>query len=83
MPIQFWVQAARQGLTIKEIPVRLIYNDPNRYFGGSLDDPDARLLYYYDVLVHALAEQIDWPVRAEVARSRESGVMSRSATADL
>jgi glycosyltransferase involved in cell wall biosynthesis len=66
MPIQFWVQVARQGLRVKEIPVRLIYNDPNRYFGGSLDDPDARLLYYYDVLVHALAEQIDWPVRAEI-----------------
>jgi dolichol-phosphate mannosyltransferase len=65
MPIQFWVQAARCGLRIKETPVRLIYNDPNRYFGGSLDDPDARLLYYYDVLVHALSEQIDWPVRAE------------------
>lgn len=66
MPIQFWVQAARRGLRIREIPVRLIYNDPNRYFGGSLDDPDARLLYYYDVLVHALSEQIDRPVRAEI-----------------
>ena len=66
MPIQFWVQVARQGLRVREIPVRLIYNDPNRYFGGSLDDPDARLLYYYDVLVHALAEQIDWPARDEV-----------------
>ncbi|MGQ9651752.1 MAG: glycosyltransferase family 2 protein [Phycisphaerae bacterium] len=65
MPIQFWVQAARCGLRIKEIPVRLIYNNPNRYFGGLLDDPDARLLYYYDVLVHALSEQIDWPARAE------------------
>ncbi len=72
MPIQFWVQAARQGLRIKEIPVRLIYNDPNRYFGGLLDDPDARLLYYYDVLVYALAEQIDWPARAAVGRSSES-----------
>lgn len=56
MPLQLWVQAARQGLRIREIPVRLIYNDPNRYFGGELDDPDARLLHYYDVLVHALGE---------------------------
>jgi glycosyltransferase involved in cell wall biosynthesis len=71
MPIQFWVQAARQGLRIREVPVRLIYNDPNRYFGGSLDDPDARLLYYYDVLVHALSEQVEWPQRAEVYRGEQ------------
>ena len=63
MPLQFWVQAARRGLRIRELPVRLIYNDPNRYFGGSLDNPDTRLLYYYDVLVHELANQIDWPSR--------------------
>src|SRR5262249_47721051 len=61
MPRQLWVQAARQGLRIREIPVRLIYNDPNRHFGGSLDDPDARMQYYYDVLVHELARQVEWP----------------------
>jgi dolichol-phosphate mannosyltransferase len=54
MPIQLWVQAARQGLRIRELPVRLIYKDPNRFFGGSLDDADVRLLYYYDVLIHEL-----------------------------
>lgn len=52
MPLQFWVQAARAGLRIREIPIPLIYNDPTRCFGGSIDNPDARLLYYYDVLVH-------------------------------
>ncbi|HSW46460.1 MAG TPA: glycosyltransferase family 2 protein [Phycisphaerae bacterium] len=55
MPLQFWVQTARLGLRIREIPVRLIYNDPSRHFGGSLDDPDKRLLYYYQVLVHEMA----------------------------
>ncbi|GMU21433.1 MAG: hypothetical protein AMXMBFR13_15260 [Phycisphaerae bacterium] len=55
MPMQFWVQAVRVGLRIKEIPVRLVYTDANRTFGGSLDDPDARLLYYYDVLIHELS----------------------------
>ena len=55
MPLQLWVQAARLGLRIAELPVRLIYNDPNRHFGGDLDEPDTRLLYYYDVLVHELA----------------------------
>ncbi len=55
MPLQLWVQAARLGLRIREIPVRLIYNDPSRHFGGMLDDPDERLLYYYDVLIHESA----------------------------
>lgn len=64
MPLQLWVQAARLGLRIREIPVHLIYNDPNRHFGGSLDDPDARLLYYYDVLVHELVRQVEWPQRS-------------------
>jgi len=61
MPLQLWVQAARCGLRIKEIPVCLIYKDPNRHFGGGLDDPAARLLYYYDVLVHALGKQVRPP----------------------
>lgn len=49
MPLQLWVQAARAGLRIQELPVRLIYNDPNRHFGGLLDDPDVRLAHYLDV----------------------------------
>lgn len=70
MPLQFWVQAWREGLRIRELPVRLIYNNPNRYFGGSLDDADARLLYYYDVLVHELCcseSRAGNPVDAEAA----------------
>lgn len=77
MPIQFWVQAARHGLRIEEIPVRLIYNDPNRYFGGSLDDPDARLLYYYDVLVHSLAEQMERPARTDGGQADIAGAALR------
>jgi len=49
MPMQFWVQAARAGLRIRELPVRLIYNDPTRHFGGFLDDPAARLRHYLEV----------------------------------
>jgi dolichol-phosphate mannosyltransferase len=45
-PMQFWVQAVAHGLTIREIPVRLIYNDPNRSFGGPLNDPQIRLQVY-------------------------------------
>jgi glycosyltransferase involved in cell wall biosynthesis len=66
MPLQLWVQAARLGLRIRELPVALIYNNPDRQFGGSLDSPDARLLYYYDVLVHELAAQTHWPERSGI-----------------
>jgi dolichol-phosphate mannosyltransferase len=45
-PMQFWVQAAANGLTIEELPVRLIYNDPSRTFGGPLNDAEARLEAY-------------------------------------
>lgn len=45
-PMQFWVQAVAAGLRIGEIPVRLIYNDPTRSFGGPLDDAENRLAVY-------------------------------------
>jgi dolichol-phosphate mannosyltransferase len=49
-PLQLWPRAAAAGLRITEIPVRLIYNDPNRHFGGMLDDADIRLRHYLAVL---------------------------------
>lgn len=49
-PMQFWVQAAANRLRITEIPVRLIYNDPTRTFGGPLDKDDVRLAHYRAVL---------------------------------
>ena len=55
MPLQLWVQAVRARLRIVELPVRLIYNDPTRHFGGHLDDPRARLRYYLDTLNMELA----------------------------
>ncbi len=45
-PMQFWVQAAARGLRIEELEVRLIYGDPNRSFGGPLNDPVTRLQHY-------------------------------------
>lgn len=53
-PIQFWVQAAVAKLRISEIPIRLIYNDLDRKFGGELDDPVIRLDYYRAVLCNEL-----------------------------
>jgi glycosyltransferase involved in cell wall biosynthesis len=49
-PMQLWPQAANAKLRITEIPVRLIYNDPTRHFGGMLDDAQLRLQHYLDVL---------------------------------
>lgn len=55
MPMQLWVQAARAGLRVKELAVRLIYLDPTRHFGGILDDPAARFAHYVEVLEAELA----------------------------
>lgn len=49
-PMQFWVQAVAANLRIKEVPVKLIYNDLNRTFGGPLNDPEIRLAHYRRVL---------------------------------
>lgn len=56
-PMQLWPRAVAAGLRITEIPVRLIYNDPTRHFGGLLDDAGERLRHYTDVLRRELAEQ--------------------------
>jgi len=50
MPLQLWLQAAKKDLTVREIPVGLIYGDASRGFGSGLDDPEARLEYYIDVM---------------------------------
>lgn len=53
-PLQFWVRCVRAGLRIMELPVRRIYLDQSREFGGTLDDPAARLQHYLEVLVREL-----------------------------
>ncbi len=55
-PMQFWVQAVYAGLQITEIPVRLIYKDATRHFGGMLDDPSLRLVHYLEVLSQELRD---------------------------
>ena len=49
MPMQFWPQVTGAGLVVRELPIRLVYNDPNRHFGGELDDPTIRHQHYVDV----------------------------------
>ena len=56
MPLQLWVQAARNRLRIKEIAVPRLYLDPKRAFGGTMDQPDERLRYYRKVLDLAATE---------------------------
>jgi Glycosyl transferase family 2 len=53
-PMQLWTQAAALGMRVREIPVELIYNDPNRSFGGSLDDPEIRLRHYRQVMMREI-----------------------------
>lgn len=53
MPLQLWVQAAQAGMRIKEIGVPRIYLDPNRAFGGVLDDAERRLSYYRKIIADA------------------------------
>jgi glycosyltransferase involved in cell wall biosynthesis len=57
MPLQLWVQAARLGLRIKEIGVPRVYLDPNRAFGGVLDNASERLAYYHRVIADEDARQ--------------------------
>jgi dolichol-phosphate mannosyltransferase len=63
--MQFWVQAVAAGLRIREIPVKLIYNDLKRSFGGPLDDPAVRLNHYRCVFHRELRRCTDrLPARA-------------------
>jgi glycosyltransferase involved in cell wall biosynthesis len=50
MPLQVWLQARHLGLRVVELPVSRIYDDPNRTFGGDLDDPAVRLRYYQSII---------------------------------
>jgi dolichol-phosphate mannosyltransferase len=60
MPLQLWVQAAHAGLRIREVAVPRLYLDPNRAFGGVLDNADERLTYYRGVIASAEAECATW-----------------------
>jgi dolichol-phosphate mannosyltransferase len=50
LPLQVWLQAARLGLSVTEIPVPRIYKNPERRFWGGLDDPQARRTYYLAII---------------------------------
>jgi len=50
LPLQLWVQACKNNLTVKELPVSMIYKDKNRTFGNYLDNPETRLRYYQKII---------------------------------
>ncbi len=64
MPLQLWVQAAQRGLRIKEVGVPRIYLDPNRAFGGILNNAEERLAYYRRIIADerdaALPSECGW-----------------------
>jgi dolichol-phosphate mannosyltransferase len=68
-PLQLWPRVWEARLRVREIPVRRIYNDPNRSFGAHLDDVDRRMKHYIDVLNIELArmgqQAIHVPVRPQ------------------
>ena len=50
LPLQLWIQAYKNRLTVKELPVSIIYKDKDRTFGNYLDDPEKRLAYYQKII---------------------------------
>jgi len=57
MPMQFWVEVAEACLRVQEVPVRLLYPDENRTFGGELDDFNVRLAHYRRAVTDQLAKR--------------------------
>lgn len=49
-PIQFWLQAAKAGLTVNECAVPLIYKDYSRNFNNQFANRDERLVHYLEVM---------------------------------
>ena len=65
MPLQLWVQAAYLGLRLKEIGVPRVYLDPNRAFGGVLNDAAARIAYYRKIIDDAERDVKGWAQSAK------------------
>ena len=78
MPLEFWVQAVDAGLKIVELPVRRIYLEEARSFGGALDNAEVRLAVYRDVLQRSIARMRRRP--AEAAKAAETSEEASPAT---
>lgn len=80
MPLELWVQAAHHRLDVIELAVPLIYLDEKRSFGGSLDEPQARLDYYRKVLDRSL-EAVGGARALENCREKWPGTLCGQRTA--
>jgi len=69
MPLELWIQAAAHGLSVKEIPVSLVYVDPTRTFGNNLDDAAKRLAYYRRVIEREVKRAGLSPLAGSLAHS--------------
>jgi glycosyltransferase involved in cell wall biosynthesis len=72
-PMQLWAQVARWGLRVRERPVRLVYHDPNRHFGGDLDNPTVRYDHYREVFEREMAALDQAGVPAAAGRANSCG----------
>ncbi len=72
MPLELWVQAAKHGLRIREVPVPLIYLDEERSFGGALDAADLRLKYYREVIDRAVEKYERAASKSSASQSPEA-----------
>ncbi len=56
MPLQLWMQAWKLRLSIKEIPIELIYNNAEKRFSGELDNTTIRINYYKEIIEREMSE---------------------------
>lgn len=54
MPVQLWIEAFKNNLTVKELPVKLIYLDFTRNFKNNFKSVFQRYKYYLNVLWKSL-----------------------------
>jgi dolichol-phosphate mannosyltransferase len=71
MPLELWVQAAQLGLRIKEVGVPRVYLDPNRAFGGVMDNAEERLSYYRRIIDRA---EHEFATASALPRPRHCGL---------
>ncbi|MBU2591680.1 MAG: glycosyltransferase family 2 protein, partial [Nitrospinae bacterium] len=50
MPLQLWIQACKEKLKVAEKATKRIYSNVGRIFGGELDDPEKRFIYYKKIM---------------------------------
>jgi dolichol-phosphate mannosyltransferase len=60
-PIQFWLRAAKAGLTFTELAVPLIYKDYSRNFNDQFAGRDERLNHYLRLIEAETQERLQGP----------------------